>query len=110
MIIRDYLSCKDRTFLWKCSSLLKNLYLCPFEYEKLLIKNLIKEMKEQIQKKINDSKALRWGVLVLVAFTMLCGYFLTDVMSPLKKNYYGIALITASLQVLMVGLMFLLSC
>ena len=46
MIIRDYLSCKDRTFLWKCSSLLKNLYLCPFEYEKLLIKNLIKEMKE----------------------------------------------------------------
>ena len=84
MIIRDYLSCKDRTFLWKCSSLLKNLYLCPFEYEKLLIKNLIKEMKEQIQKKINDSKALRWGVLVLVAFTMLCGYFLTDVMSPLK--------------------------
>ena len=58
MIIRDYLSCKDRTFLWKCSSLLKNLYLCPFEYEKLLIKNLIKEMKEQIQKKINDSKAV----------------------------------------------------
>ena len=55
MIIRDYLSCKDRTFLWKCSSLLKNLYLCPFEYEKLLIKNLIKEMKEQIQKKIKNS-------------------------------------------------------
>ena len=43
MIIRDYLSCKDRTFLWKCSSFLKNLYLCPFEYEKLLIKNLINE-------------------------------------------------------------------
>ena len=38
-------------------------------------------MKEQIQKKINDSKALRWGVLVLVAFTMLCGYFLTDAVS-----------------------------
>lgn len=56
MIIRDYLSCKDRTFLWKCSSLLKNLYLCPFEYEKLLIKNLIKEMKEQIQKKSTTLK------------------------------------------------------
>ena len=27
---------------------------------------------------------LRWSVLALVAFTMLCGYFLTDVMSPLK--------------------------
>ena len=43
-----------------------------------------KRMKEQIQKKLNDSKALRWSVLALVAFTMLCGYFLTDVMSPLK--------------------------
>ena len=41
-------------------------------------------MKEQIQKKLNDSKVLRWSVLALVAFTMLCGYFLTDVMSPLK--------------------------
>ena len=29
-------------------------------------------MKEQIQKKLNDSKALRWSVLALVAFTMLC--------------------------------------
>lgn len=41
-------------------------------------------MKEQIQRKLNDSAALRWSVLGLVAFTMLCGYFLTDVMSPLK--------------------------
>ena len=40
--------------------------------------------REQINKKLSDSKALRWGVLALVAFTMLCGYFLTDVMSPLK--------------------------
>ena len=28
MIIRDYLSCKDRTFLWKEASLPKKLYLC----------------------------------------------------------------------------------
>ena len=28
-------------------------------------------MKEQIQKKLNDSKVLRWSVLALVAFTML---------------------------------------
>lgn len=40
--------------------------------------------REQIQKNLSDSKALRWSVLALVAFTMLCGYFLTDVMSPLK--------------------------
>lgn len=41
-------------------------------------------MTEQLRKKLSDSKTLRWSVLALVAFTMLCGYFLTDVMSPLK--------------------------
>lgn len=41
-------------------------------------------MTEIIRKKLSDSKAARWFVLILVAFTMLCGYFLTDVMSPLK--------------------------
>ena len=41
-------------------------------------------MKEKLQKMMNDSSAARWSVLALVAFTMLCGYFLTDVMSPLK--------------------------
>ncbi|MFR9166407.1 MAG: MFS transporter [Dysgonomonas sp.] len=41
-------------------------------------------MTELIRKKLSDSKAARWSVLALVAFTMLCGYFLTDVMSPLK--------------------------
>ena len=41
-------------------------------------------MKEFVQKKMSDSPLLRWSVLALVAFTMLCGYFLTDVMSPLK--------------------------
>lgn len=41
-------------------------------------------MTEQIQRKLSDSKVARWSVLALVAFTMLCGYFLTDVMAPLK--------------------------
>lgn len=41
-------------------------------------------MTEQLRNKLSDSKTLRWSVLALVAFTMLCGYFLTDVMSPLK--------------------------
>ena len=41
-------------------------------------------MTEQLKKNLSDSKTLRWSVLALVAFTMLCGYFLTDVMSPLK--------------------------
>ena len=37
-------------------------------------------MTEQLKNKLSDSKTLRWSVLALVAFTMLCGYFLTDVM------------------------------
>ena len=41
-------------------------------------------MTEHLKQKLNDSPVLRWSVLALVAFTMLCGYFLTDVMSPLK--------------------------
>ena len=41
-------------------------------------------MIEQIHQKLSDSKVARWSVLALVAFTMLCGYFLTDVMAPLK--------------------------
>ena len=41
-------------------------------------------MTEIIQKKLSDSKAARWTALAIVAFSMLCGYFLTDVMSPLK--------------------------
>lgn len=41
-------------------------------------------MTEIIAKKLNDSKLARWSALVVVSFTMLCGYFLTDVMAPLK--------------------------
>ena len=41
-------------------------------------------MTDIIQKKLSDSKAARWTALAIVAFSMLCGYFLTDVMSPLK--------------------------
>lgn len=41
-------------------------------------------MIEKLQKTLRDSAAARWTALAVVAFTMLCGYFLTDVMSPLK--------------------------
>jgi len=41
-------------------------------------------MVENLKKTLRDSKAARWTALAVVAFTMLCGYFLTDVMSPLK--------------------------
>lgn len=42
-------------------------------------------MVAALQKKISESATARWSVLALVAFTMLCGYFITDVMAPLKN-------------------------
>ena len=41
-------------------------------------------MTERIQQTLRDSKAARWTALGVVAFTMLCGYFIADVMAPLK--------------------------
>jgi len=41
-------------------------------------------MTETLRKKLSESKGARFTVLALVAFTMFCGYFLTDVMAPLK--------------------------
>ena len=41
-------------------------------------------MVKQIQMKLSESKTARWSVLALVAFTMLCGYFITDMMAPLQ--------------------------
>ncbi len=38
----------------------------------------------KIQQKLSESKTARWSVLALVAFTMLCGYFITDMMAPLQ--------------------------
>lgn len=43
-------------------------------------------------KTLRDSKAARWTVLAVVAFTMFCGYFITDVMAPLMdalKDEFG---------------------
>ncbi len=41
-------------------------------------------MKEQIKTTLRDSAAARWSALFIVSITMFAGYFLTDVMSPLK--------------------------
>lgn len=41
-------------------------------------------MTEQIHKLLSESKAARWTALAVVSFTMMCGYYLADVMSPLK--------------------------
>ena len=39
---------------------------------------------QKIQKRLNDSKAARWGALIIVSFTMMMAYFFTDVMGPLE--------------------------
>lgn len=39
---------------------------------------------EKLRKTLAESKTARWTALGVVAFTMLCGYYLTDVMAPLK--------------------------
>lgn len=41
-------------------------------------------MTEQVQKRLNDSKATRWGALAIVAFTMMAAYYVNDVVAPLK--------------------------
>ena len=41
-------------------------------------------MGEAIKQTLRDSKAARWGALAIISITMFAGYFLTDVMSPLK--------------------------
>ncbi len=42
-------------------------------------------MTETIQRKLSDKAWARWTALLIVSFTMMCGYFLTDVMSPLDR-------------------------
>ncbi|MDR0794921.1 MAG: MFS transporter [Tannerella sp.] len=41
-------------------------------------------MTEILQKKLSDSPVARWSVLAIVSITMMCGYFITDVMAPLQ--------------------------
>jgi len=44
---------------------------------------------ETITNTLRDSKIARWSALAVVSFTMLCGYYLTDVMAPLKGLLEG---------------------
>ncbi|MDR2039609.1 MAG: MFS transporter [Bacteroidales bacterium] len=42
-------------------------------------------MTTAIRKSLRDSKFARWTILIFVAFTMFCGYFISDVMAPLME-------------------------
>lgn len=44
-------------------------------------------MVEKLQKTLADSPAARWGILIAVSLTMMCGYFLTDAIAPLKTLF-----------------------
>lgn len=46
-------------------------------------------MVEAIRKTLRDSPAARWSALLIVSFTMMCGYFLTDIMAPLAGLLEG---------------------
>ncbi len=46
-------------------------------------------MVEAIRKTLRDSKVARWTALGVVAFTMLTGYYLADVLAPLKGLLEG---------------------
>jgi len=39
---------------------------------------------EKLRKSLRESKTARWIALGVISFTMLCGYYLTDVMASLK--------------------------
>ncbi|MEZ5195652.1 MAG: MFS transporter [Bacteroidales bacterium] len=41
-------------------------------------------MTEAIKKSLRDSKGARWGALAVVSFTMMTGYYINYVISPLK--------------------------
>ncbi|MCK4640538.1 MAG: MFS transporter [Candidatus Marinimicrobia bacterium] len=53
-------------------------------------------MTEQIKKTLRDSKTARWAALGIISFTMLTGYFLADVMAPLKPLLEGQLLWTST--------------
>lgn len=46
-------------------------------------------MTEKIITTLRDSKKARWTALAIVSFTMMCGYFLTDIMAPLAGLLEG---------------------
>ncbi|NOU47414.1 MAG: MFS transporter [Bacteroidales bacterium] len=46
-------------------------------------------MTNSIKHSLRESKTARWSALAIVSFTMLTGYFLTDVIAPLKGLLEG---------------------
>jgi hypothetical protein len=64
----------------------------------------------EITRSLRDSKTARWGALAVVSFTMLTGYYINYVISPLKplleNIWVGTAPILESGTALTAGLMY----
>src|ERR1035437_3119793 len=43
-------------------------------------------MTEKVSSSLRESSTARWVVLILVSFTMMCMYYLTDAMAPLQQK------------------------
>ena len=43
-------------------------------------------MSEKVNKLLNDSPAIRWTALVLIAMMMFFAYLFADILSPLKST------------------------
>ena len=50
----------------------------------------------KIQSSLRDISWIRWGILCLVSFTMLCSYYLTDALAPLEQRLESTLLWSAS--------------
>lgn len=46
-------------------------------------------MVDQVKKTLRDSAVARWAALFIVSFTMMCAYFLTDIMAPMAGLLEG---------------------
>lgn len=44
---------------------------------------------KKISTSLRESKTARWFILILVSFTMMCMYYLTDAMAPLQQQLQG---------------------
>lgn len=50
---------------------------------------MVAKVQQSIQQSLRDSKLARWAALIIVSITMMFGYFLTDIMAPLKGLLEG---------------------
>ena len=42
-------------------------------------------LTQSITQKLNDSPKARWSALIIVSITMMMGYYVTDLFSPLES-------------------------